>query len=211
MEEKQTPENLQQQKIKKKPDTRKLVLLAVFLALVVLLQSLGSYIKIGATSISLVLIPIVLGGVLMGPAAGAFLGFAFGTVTLIAGIIGADAFTSVLFSAHPVLTSFLCLIKGLCAGLIAALLYKVISKKNQYAAIFIASAAAPIVNTGLFILGALLMSDTLSANFVADGSTVIYFLVIACAGVNFLIELFVNMVVSPAIFTLSKIYKSRRY
>lgn len=32
-----------------------------------------------------------------------------------------------------------------------------------------------VVNTGLFILGALLMSDTLSANFVADGSTVLYF------------------------------------
>ncbi len=196
---------------KRKFNTRKLVLFAVFLALVIVLQVFGTNIKIGATSISLVLIPIVLGGVLMGPLAGATLGFTFGLITLISGVVGTDAFTAILFMNRPVLTSFLCLGKGLAAGLVAALIYKLIAGKNGYAAIFAASAAAPIVNTGLFILGALLMSDTLRENFIADGMTVMYFLVIVCAGINFLIEFAVNMVVSPALYSLAKIYKARRY
>ena len=54
--------------------------LAVLLALVVLFQVFGSYIKIGTTSFSFVLVPIVLGGVLLGVIAGAILGFAFSLV-----------------------------------------------------------------------------------------------------------------------------------
>ena len=82
-------------------------------------------------------------------------------------------------------------------------------KKNEYVAVFVASAIVPIVNTGLFILGALLMSDTLSANFVADGSTVIYFLVIGCAGVNFLIEFAVNLISAPTIHRVMRIIGKR--
>ena len=43
------------------------------------------------------------------------------------------------------------------------------------------------------------MSGTLSANFVGEGSTVIYFLVIVCAGINFLLEFALNLIVAPAI------------
>ena len=74
---------------------------------------------------------------------------------------------------------------------------------------FAAAAVAPITNTGLFILGALLMSDTLSANFVADGSTVLYFLVIVCAGVNFLFELALNLIVTPSISSVVQAVKKR--
>lgn len=179
--------------------------LAVLLALVVVLQLFGSYIRIGATPLSFVLVPIVLGAILLGPSAGAFLGFSFGLVVLICGIAGLDTFTAILFDDHPVITSLVCLVKGTAAGVFAGLLYRLVAKKSSYAGIFAASAIAPIANTGLFILGALLMSDTLSANFVADGSTVIYFLVIGCAGVNFLIELAINLICSPALYTVLRV------
>lgn len=185
--------------------SRNIAFLAVLLALVIVLQLWGSAIRIGATSLSLVLIPIVLGAVLLGPLAGAFLGFAFGLIVVIVGVSGADAFTFILFSDHPVLTVALCLLKGTAAGFVSGIVYKAIRKKNEYAAVIVASLAAPVVNTGLFILGALFMSDTLSANFVADGTSVIYFLVIGCAGLNFVIEFFVNAVASPAIYTVERV------
>ena len=53
------------------------------------------------------------------------------------------------------------------------------------------------------------MADTLSANFVADGSTVIYFLVIGCAGINFIVEFFVNLLVSPALFRVSEVLQKQ--
>ena len=184
--------------------------LAVLLALVIVLQLWGNNIKIGATGLSFVLVPIVLGGVLFGPSAGAFLGLVFGFITLMYGVTGADPFTAVLFAEHPVLTSAVCLVKGTAAGLAAGLLFRLIEKKNGYVGVFVASAAAPVVNTGLFILGALLMSDTLSANFVADGSTVLYFLIIGCAGINFLVELAINLMLSPAMYSVIRVVSGRK-
>ena len=183
--------------------------LAVLLALVIVLQLWGNNIKIGATGLSFVLVPIVLGGVLFGPSAGAFLGLVFGFITLMYGVTGADPFTAVLFAEHPFLTSAVCLVKGTAAGLAAGLLFRLIAKKNGYVGVFVASAAAPVVNTGLFILGALLMSDTLSANFVADGSTVLYFLIIGCAGINFLVELAINLMLSPAMYSVIRVVSGR--
>ena len=180
--------------------------LAVLLALVIVLQLWGNNIKIGATGLSFVLVPIVLGGVLFGPSAGAFLGLVFGFITLMYGVTGADPFTAVLFAEHPFLTSAVCLVKGTAAGL----LFRLIEKKNGYVGVFVASAAAPVVNTGLFILGALLMSDTLSANFVADGSTVLYFLIIGCAGINFLVELAINLMLSPAMYSVIRVVSGRK-
>lgn len=175
--------------------------IAVLTALVVLLQTAFGAIKIGATSFSLVLIPIVLGGVLYGALAGAFLGFVFGFITLMYGVTGADAFTGILFQNQPLETAMLCLVKGTAAGLVSGALYKEIAKKNEYVAIFVAAAAAPIVNTGLFIVGSLcFLSGTLTANFVGAGSTLIYFLFIGCAGFNFIVEFLINLIAAPTLY-----------
>ena len=48
--------------------------LAILLALVIVLQIFGSYIRIGTVNLSLVLIPVVLGGMLLGPLAGTVFG-----------------------------------------------------------------------------------------------------------------------------------------
>ena len=190
--------------------SRNIAFLAILLALVVVLQVFGSYLRVGATSLSFVLVPIVLGAVLIGPLAGIVLGFAFGLIVLIYGITGADAFTFILFTDHPVLTSVLCLGKGMAAGLVPGLLFAALKKKHRYAGVLTASLSAPVVNTGLFIVGALFMSDTLTQNFVTDGMSVLYFLIIGCAGVNFLIELAINLVASPAIFRVSELVKRSR-
>lgn len=173
--------------------------LAVLTALVVVLQTCGGFFKIGTTSLSFVLVPIVLGAVLLGPLSGAFLGFLFGLIVWLYGVTGADAFTAVLWTNHPVLTFLTCFVKGIAAGLVPGLIYPLIAKKNKLAGVIVASALAPILNTGLFIVGALTMSGTLMANFVAEDSTLVYFLFIGCAGLNFIVEFALNLVLSPAI------------
>ena len=184
--------------------------LAILTAIVLVLQLTGTAIKLTGlgTSISLVLIPIVLGAVLLGPAAGAWLGFTFGAVTYLMGVFGLDAFTNILFTYHPVLTALICFGKGICAGLAAGLIYRALLKINPYVAAIAAAAAAPIVNTGLFVLGGLTMTETLAVNF-ADGQgvSVIYFLIVICAGINFIFELLLNLVLSPVIYRVSVIVK----
>ena len=67
--------NSQQQKI------FRLTMLAVLTALVLVLQLTGTVIKLpGGTSISLTLVPIVLGAMILGPVGGAWLGFMFGLI-----------------------------------------------------------------------------------------------------------------------------------
>ncbi len=186
---------------------------AIFAAIVLVVQLAGGAVKVGPISFSLVLIPIVVGGMIMGPLSGAILGFVFGLVTLINGLTGLDPFTNVLLMSGlegAIVTPLICLVKATAAGFLSALIYKLFKQHAEangaphtnIAGVFCAAATAPIVNTGLFILGALSLSDVLSANFVAEGSSVLYFLIIGCAGVNFLIELAVNLVFSPAIYQL---------
>jgi|GEM_PF-629345 len=179
---------------------------AILMGVVIVLQLFAGSITIGNVSFSLVLVPIVLGGILAGPYAGAILGLTFGAITLIGGITGTDPFTAVLMNEQPVITALLCILKAVLAGLGSALLYKLLVRKNKLLAVFVASASAPIINTGIFILGALLMSNTIEANFSsAMGVSVIYFVVIICAGVNFLVELGVNILFAPALYRVSLI------
>ena len=195
----------------KSKNITRMVQLAILLAVVVVLQCFLGSIKVGATSFSVVLVPIVVGALILGPAAGAFLGFAFGLVVLIYGISGQDVFTNMLFQAHPVFTAIICLGKGAAAGWGAGMVYKLVVKASSFWASVAAAATAPILNTGLFILGGLtLVRGTLEANLAAFGTdSVVVFLVIGCAGVNFLVEFVVNMILSPAIYRIVTIVRRK--
>ena len=143
--------------------TRRLAGLALFTAIVVVLQLLGSFIKVGPFAVSLVLIPIVVGAAVYGVSAGAWLGFVFGVVVTIAVVTGADAGGYIMFSARPVMTVLVCLIKGTAAGYVAGLLYRAIGKKHPLAGVIVAAAAAPVVNTGLFVLAMVLFLSAAAA------------------------------------------------
>lgn len=187
----------------KNSKTTKLVELGIFIALVLVIQLLGGAVKVGPISISLVLIPIAVGGILLGPLCGAVLGLTFGVATVIGGLTGADPFTDTLLNSGAwgaVFTTLLCLVKGTMAGFVSALIYKLLAPKSKVAAVLLAAVAAPVVNTGLFVLGALtVLNSLITQNFVGSGSNIIYFVFIGCAGVNFLIELAVNVIFTPAI------------
>ena len=186
---------------------KNVTILGVLTAIIVVLQIFGSYFKIGTISLSFVLVPIVIGGILTGVIGGTILGFIFGVITLVMGIVGADQFTFILCSDHPFLTILTCVIKGSAAGFMSGFVYKLLKDKNLTLSTFAASAVAPIVNTGLFIVGAFCMADTLNSNFVAENSNVVYFIFIGCAGINFLIELAINLVLAPSVCKIIKAVK----
>ncbi len=176
--------------------TKNIVYLAILTALLVVLNLLSTVFKV-ITNVNLTLIPIVLGALLLGWRGGLILGAISGIMTFMFGVTGVDAFTNFLFTQHPVLTFLTCFVKIVAAGVVGGLVYQVI--KNKYVAVFVASAVVPIVNTALFILGALIMNDSISVLAMAEGVSVMYFLVIICAGINFLVELGINLLVAPGI------------
>lgn len=195
---------------KKGLSTQNLVLLALLTALVAILAYFGGFIKIGGlASISLTLIPVVIGAVLCGPLAGAWLGGVSGVVFFMT----ADAAFWLGLSIHGTIITVM--IKGIAAGLVAGLVYRLLEKYNRYLAICVAAIVAPVVNTGIFLIGCLIFFiDVVSAGALAEGMSVGAYLIIFFVGLNFVFELIVNVVLSPAISRVieiaEKTFKTKR-
>lgn len=192
-----------------KEKVKKLVTLSILSAIIILLQLFGSYIRIGNIPFSLVLIPIVLGAMMYGPGSGALLGFVFSFVVYIQTLTGVDVFSVTLFTSDPplsyVILTVLIFAKGTLAGLASGYAYKALSAKNEIAGTFVAAILTPVVNTSIFLLFAgTYFFDVIKEKFSA-GADMLYFLFIGLAGVNFLIELGLNVVLAPVIYRLFKI------
>lgn len=183
---------------KRTQKTRELVGLSIFAALVVVLQLVATFVKFGPFSITLALTPIVVGAALYGKKSGAALGGIFGFVVLLMCITGADVGGAILWNINPIMTAILCLGKGAAAGFMAGVFYKIFEKKSVTCAVVAAAIISPITNTGLFVLGmATVFQDTLIAW--AGGADVVYYVFMGLVGVNFLVELITNAILSPII------------
>ena len=183
--------------------TRKLVLLALLTAMVAVLAYLGGFIKIGGlASISLTLIPVVVGAILYGPYAGAWLG----------GVAGA------MFFATPDAAFWLGLsipgtiitvmVKGVLSGLCAGLAYKLLARLNRYVAVVVSAIVCPVVNTGIFLLGMVCFFSDVIAEKWAGGANIFLFLV-GLIWINFIIEVGINIVLSPAIVRIVDAVKKK--
>ena len=188
----------------KKVNTGKLVLGAVLTALVVILQLLGSFIRFGPFSISLVLVPIVIGAAMCGYKIGGWLGFVFGVVVLLSG--DAAAFLSIDITG----TIITVLAKGLLCGLISGLVYKALEKFNRYVAVMVSAIVCPVVNTGVFLLGCkVFFMSAITEWGLANGFTsVAKYMFLGLAGGNFLVELAVNIVLAPVVMRIIKLNKN---
>jgi uncharacterized membrane protein len=183
---------LKNQKIKR------MVVMALLMAMVVVLQLLSAVIPpVGGFSISLVLLPIVLGAAVYGIRAGALLGATFGIVVVINCITGADAGGAMVFQANPVLCILVVMGKGILAGMASGAVYRLPHKVNPYLAMLVAAIVCPVVNTGVFI-GCMLLFfiDVLAAW--AGGGDIIGFILSGLVLANFVPELIINVVFSPA-------------
>ena len=182
---------------------QKLTVMAILTALVAVLSYFGGFIKIGAlASISLTLIPVVFGSALYGPFAGAWLGGVSGLIFFTT----ADA--AFWFSLSLPGTIVTVMVKGILAGFFAGLAYKALSKVNQYLAVFVSAVVCPLVNTGIFLLGCILFfSDYVKSSSVEQGMSMFGFMIIFFVGLNFVFELLVNVVVSPAIVRVIQVIK----
>lgn len=188
----------------KKFDTTKVVVLGLLTAIVIVLQALAISIRFGVFNITLVLVPIVVGAALYGWKAGAWLGTVFGIVVL---LTDAGAFLAINVPG----TIVTCILKGALAGLVAGIIFKALESKNKWAAVICAGVAAPVVNTGVFLLGCcVFFLDTISewasgAGFENVGT----YMIVGFVGINFLVELGINLVLSSAIIRIVDIGKKK--
>lgn len=171
--------------------------IALLIALVIVLQFVGGTIPpVGGFSISLVLIPIVLGAAIYGPKAGALVGAAFGIIVTINCITGADVGGAMVFQANPILCTVVVLGKGILAGFTSGFVYMMFKHWNGYVAMLLATIVCPVVNTGVFIICMMTFFTDVLAVWAGGGEILAYVLsgLVLC---NFVPELIINVVFSP--------------
>lgn len=181
--------------------TKNMVGMGLFTAIVVVLQLLGGGIKVGIFSFSFVLVPIVVGSAVYGWKTGVWLGFAFGAAVLLSG--DASAFLIV----DPLATVLVVLVKGIACGFFAGLAYMILQRWNKVVAVFTAAVICPVVNTGVFLIGCrLFFWETIAGWGAAMGfANATDYAIFGLAGINFIIEIAVNLVLSPMIVRLIRI------
>lgn len=194
-----------QEKNNNRKQIERLALLALLTAMVAVLSYFGGFVKIGGlASISLTLIPVVLGAALCGPFAGAWLGGVSGAVFF------ATADAAFWFGLSIPGTIITVMVKGIMAGLCAGLVYRLLEKRNRYLAVIVSAIVCPVVNTGIFLLGCLaFFMDAVNGGAVAEGMSVAAYLIVFFVGLNFVFELLTNIVLSPTILKILNIRQKK--
>ena len=177
-------------------------------ALVGLLTALAtvlSFIKIPVVStatVTLVLPVVVIGAALCGPIVGAWL-------TVIPTITSfAEAALFMTYSPFgTVVTLFL---KGILAGLAAGFVYKLLSAKHPIGAVTCSAAIAPVVNSGVFLLGCYIFLWDVLVEMAESNGVGIGLLLFGLVGMNFAIELVLNIILCPAILRIIKIATGKK-
>ena len=181
--------------------------IALLMALIVVLQFVTSMIPpVGGFSISLVLIPIVIGAAVYGPGAGALLGATFGVIVFINCVTNADPGGAMVFQANPILCFLVVMGKGILAGLLSGLTYAALKNLNPHVAILCAAIVCPLVNTGTFIVCMLtFFKDVLAAW--AGGGDIIAYILTGFVLFNFVPEMIVNVVFGSVGHTIIHVVK----
>lgn len=187
--------------------TKKLVLGALMTAFVIVVQLIATYTAFfGPFSTAMALIPIVIGAALCGAWVGAWLGFVFGFVVLVTG-------GGALFWAFDILgTIITVLLKGIACGAAAGVTYKLLENSNRTMAVFAAAVVCPVVNTAVFLLGCVVFfiphADAIAALLGLGVSGMAVFLALAMG--NFLFEVGMNALLSPAVVRILQIANKKK-
>lgn len=188
-----------------KDKTRMLAIMGILTAITVALELFAGFvgIRFGPFNITLALAPTIIGAALYGWKAGAWLGFVFSFIVLF------EPATALFMSVNAPATILVVLVKGTVAGLVAGAVYNAIAKKNKLAAVITAGLAAPIVNTGIFLLGCVaFFFNTVSELGAASGyDNAFAFLILGMVGLNFLVESAINLCLSTVIVRILSIVK----
>lgn len=182
-------------------NTRTLVIYALLTAIIALmaLTPLG-YLKVGVLEITFITIPVIVGAILLGKNAGAFLGGVFGITSFIQ-CFGMSAFGAALLAINPIMTFILCFVPRLLMGYLCGLIFESLYKKRSgkilpYAA---ASLSGALLNTILFTTALILMfGNTEYIMGLRSGMNIAAF-VVAFVGINGLTEALVCSVVGTAV------------
>jgi len=180
---------------------------AMLAAMVIILSltPLG-YIPIGPLKLTLLALPVAIGGAVLGPWAGTVLGAVFGLTSFCTCCFGMDAFGEILFGIHPLFTFLMCVVPRVLCGLLPALLCKALPpRRNTLWKQILCCGLTAATNTILFLgalwlfFGQALAENEALINLLGGAVTTFTAVLIGFAGVNALVEIALNLTVGAAV------------
>ena len=161
------------------------------------------YIKTAGLEITLIVVPVAVGAVTLGPAAGAILGGVFGITSFIQ-CFGMSAFGAMLLSINPVATFFVCVPTRILMGWLTGVIFKGLRKTKMpaSASLTISNLCCPLLNTTFFMSVLVICfyhTDYIQSMVTALGAKNAFLFILAFVGVNGLVEAIVCFVVGTAI------------
>ncbi len=192
---------------KKQGNTQRLAVLAVLTAIVIILQA-AVVIPLGPFTVTLTMLPIIIGAIMYGPLGGAVLGTVFGVIVSIQVLTGAaGAFSTAMLEYQPAATILICLLKGIAAGLAAGAFFRLFRKASFYLGVVMAAVIAPVVNTGIFSVGCLTIFRSLIQDALGTGSNLLLVFLTTFIGLNFLVEFGINVALTPVVMRIFRAVK----
>lgn len=183
-------------------NTRKLVMLALLTAILVLMAftPLG-YLKVGPLSITFNTIPVAIGALALGPVYGAILGAVFGFTS----IAGGSTLVMSLLSINPVLTAILCFVPRILEGILSGLIGNAICRTHIAKPVCygVTGFCTAFFNTLLFMSALVLLfgkTDFIREKWtaLAPGQNAIIF-ICAFVGTNAVVEMLSGCIVTSAV------------
>ena len=169
--------------------------IGLFSAAVVVLQFVSMSLRFTTFSITLTLIPIVVGAAIYGIGAGAWLGLVFGLAVLMTG--DAASFLAISFPG----TVITVLAKGILAGAASGAVFKLLEKKNRTVASIVSAMVCPVVNSGVFFIGCLtfFMGAIREWALTDFCDNAVLYIILVLIGFNFVLEFAINAIFSPTV------------
>ena len=193
--------------------TKQMVGISIFAAIIIALQAFATavnYVTPGTIPIALILPPLVIGAAMYGMKAGAILGVCFSLVVVASGIFGLAPTSAIMWNASPIVFLVATIGRGLAVGVAAGGMYKLFAKKDAFMGVWAAAIVAPVVNTGIFIFVLFFYVEIMGIVIGTAGTGFIQRLIAAFVGINFMMEMVVNIVLAPAIARIINIGKKMR-
>ncbi len=188
----------------KKFTTRQFVEMALLTGIILLLAftPLG-YIRTFGLEITLIVVPVTVGAVTLGPPAGAALGAVFG-ITSFLQCFGMSPFGTVLMGINPAATFIVCVVSRVLMGWLTGVLYQAFKKAAflSKAALVLANLIWALLNT-CFFMGTLVLffyqTDYIQGLAQSMGASGVIAFIVAFVGVNGAVEAAACFVAGSAI------------
>ena len=186
--------------------TLKMVQLALFTAIILLMAFTPiGYIRIPglALSITLLVVPVTVGAIILGPVSGAILGGVFGITSFIQ-CFGMDPFGSTLLSINPIGTFVVTMLPRILMGWLSGIIFISIKKidRTKSVSYAVTSLAGPLLNTVLFMSTLILIfyrTEFIQGIASGMGTNNVFAFVSVFVGINGLVEAAICFILGTAI------------